>query len=263
MKPIIFFSQIFLIVFSLFFWGCVPSKPLDEVEILPSERLINKLEANRRKIRNFEGVGVLKIKSELYDNSANFRVVMQKPDSIYLTILGPFGIELAQALVTNDSYIFYDGIENTAYKGKVNEDILRDIFKINLSFSDLMDAFVGSVNMTENLYKQPDSYEVEYDKYVLTYIDPVNYITTIYRVDIRELSITDYKLRAKDGSVNIEGKYSNFEILENVAIPFSIVIENKLADQILNIDYRNIVANQQGVYIDFIIPDDATIISRQ
>ena len=80
MKSIIFFSQIFLIVFSLFFLGCVPSKPLDEVEILPSERLINKLEANRRKIRNFEGVGVLKIKSDRYDNSANFRVVMQKPD---------------------------------------------------------------------------------------------------------------------------------------------------------------------------------------
>ncbi|MCZ6702175.1 MAG: DUF4292 domain-containing protein [Ignavibacteria bacterium] len=261
MKSIILFSQIFLIVFSIFFWGCVPSKPLDEVEILPSERLINKLEANRRKIRNFEGVGVLEIKSEQYDNSANFRVVMQKPDSIYLTIFGPFGIELAQALVTNDSYIFYDAIENTAYKGDVNEDILKAIFKINLSFSDLMDAFVGSVNMTQNLYKQPNSYEVYYDKYVLTYIDPVTYITTIYKVDIRELSITDYKLSAEDGSVNIEGKYSNFELVENVAMPFSIKIENKLADQILSIDYRNIVANQQGVYIDFIIPEDATIIS--
>jgi len=124
-----------------------------------------------------------------------------------------------------------------------------------------MDAFVGSVNMTQNLYKQPDSYEVDYDKYVLTYIDPDNYITTIYKVDIRELSITDYKLSAADGSVNIEGKYSNFELVENVAIPFSIRIENKLADQVLSIDYRNIVANQQGVYIDFIIPDDATIIS--
>jgi len=261
LKSIILLSQISLIVFSLFFWGCVPSKPLDEIEILPSERLINKLEANRRKIRNFEGVGVLKIQSERYDNSANFRIVMQKPDSIYLTILGPFGIELAQALVTNDRYIFYDAIENTAYKGDVNADILKDIFKINLSFSDLMDAFVGSVNMTQNLYKQPDSYEVDYDKYILTYIDPDNYITSIYKVDIRELSITDYKLTAADGSVNIEGKYSNFELVENVAIPFSIRIENKLADQVLSIDYRNIVANQQGLYIDFIVPDDATIIS--
>ncbi|GMR25215.1 MAG: hypothetical protein BMS9Abin39_0497 [Ignavibacteria bacterium] len=261
MKSIILFFHISLIIFSLFFFGCVPSKPLDEIEILPSERLINKLEANRRKIRNFEGVGLLTIKSERYDNSANFRVVMQKPDSIYLTILGPFGIELAQALVTNDRFIFYDAIENTAYKGDVNEDVLKDIFKINLSFSDFMDAFVGSVNMTQNLYKQPDGYEVDYDKYVLTYINPENNITTTYKVDIRELSITDYKLSTEDGAVNIEGKYSNFELVENVSIPFSIKIVNKLAGQVLSIDYRNIVANQQGVYIDFIVPDDATIIS--
>jgi outer membrane lipoprotein-sorting protein len=214
MKLLIVSIQIILVVISLFFYGCVPSKPLDEVEILPSERLINKLEANRRKIKNFEGVGVLSIESEQYDNSASFRVVMQKPDSIYLTILGPFGIELAQALVTKENYVFYDALENKAYTGEVNEDILRDIFKINLSFSDLMDAFVGSVNLTSNLYKQPDDYVVDYDKYVLTYIDNDNELTTTYKVDVRELSITDYQLVADDGLTNIQGKYSNFEILE-------------------------------------------------
>ena len=80
MKLFIFSIQILIIAFIGFFYGCVPSKPLNEVEILPSERLINKLEANRRKINNFEGVGVLSIESEQYDNSANFMVVMQKPD---------------------------------------------------------------------------------------------------------------------------------------------------------------------------------------
>jgi outer membrane lipoprotein-sorting protein len=261
MKLLIVSIQIILVVLSLFFYGCVPSKPLDEVEILPSERLINKLEANRRKIKNFEGVGVLSIESEQYDNSASFRVVMQKPDSIYLTILGPFGIELAQALVTKENYVFYDALENRAYTGEVNEDILRDIFKINLSFSDLMDAFVGSVNLTSNLYKQPDDYVVDYDKYVLTYIDTDNELTTTYKVDVRELSITDYQLVADDGLTNIQGKYSNFEILENVAVPFTIEIQNNIADQKLHIDYRNIVANQRNVYIDFYLPDDATIVS--
>ena len=261
MKLLVSVVQITSIILTLFLWGCVPSKPLDEVEILPSERLINKLEANRRKIRNFEGVGVLKIKSQQYDNSANFRVVMQKPDSIYLTILGPFGIELAQALVTNDSYVFYDALENTAYIGEVSDEILKDIFKINLSFSDLLDAFVGSVNLTKNLYKQPDNYEVDYDKYILTYVDSVKGISTTYKVDIRELSITDYLLKSNDGSVDIEGKYSSFELLDNVAVPFSIEIQNKLDNQKLNIDYKNIVANQRDVYIDFILPEDATIIS--
>ena len=250
------------ILLSLFYLdGCVPSKPTEELEILPSERLINKLEANRRRIRNFEGTGVLSIKSDRYDNNANFRVIMNKPDSVYLTIFGPFGIELAKAFVTHDNYVFYDALENTAYEGKVDDDVLRNIFKINLSFNDLLDAFMGSVNLTKNLYKQPDKYEVDYDKYVLTYKDSINNLLAVYKVDIRELSITDYKLISSDGTVKLEGKYSNFELIRNQTIPFRVEIKNNTANQMLAIDYRNIILNDDDVSIDFALPDDATIIS--
>ncbi|MCK7528610.1 MAG: DUF4292 domain-containing protein [Ignavibacteriales bacterium] len=86
------------------------------------------------------------------DNSATFRVVLVKPDSIYLTILGPFGIELAQALVTKQKFTFYDAPQNTAYVGAVNSESLQSIFgRINLSFEDLVDASVGAGNLTQNL----------------------------------------------------------------------------------------------------------------
>jgi len=245
----------------LIFQGCIPSKPLDEIELLPSERLINKLEVNRRKIKSFEGVGTIEIESDLYDNSASFRVVMLKPDSIYFTIMGPFGIELAQALVTEKEFIFYNAFENTAYTGEVNEDVLKNIFKVNLSFNNLIDAFVGSVNLTDNLYKQPNDYSVDNDKYVLTYFDPNENTTTIYRVDIRELGITNYSLKASDGSVDLAGSYSNFELLENVAVPFNIEVQNTAENQKVFITYKNIIANDKGIEIDFILPDDAKIIS--
>ncbi len=157
MRKNILWLLIIISSFGVFYLsGCVPSKPTDETEILPSERLINKLEANRRRIRNFEGTGTLSVKSDQFDNSATFRIVLEKPDSMYLTIMGPFGVELAQAMVTKQNFIFYDVLHNTAYKGKVNSEILKDIFKINLSFQELMDAFIGSVNLTSHLYKQPD-----------------------------------------------------------------------------------------------------------
>lgn len=240
--------------------GCVPSKPTEEVELLPSERLINKLEANRRKIKNFEGVGVFEIESDQYNNSANFQIVMQKPDSIYFSVLGPFGIELAQALVTKDNYIFYDALQNTAYIGKVNDDILKNIFKINLSFSDLIDAFIGSVNLTPNLYKQPSNYSVAGEQYVLTYVDTDNELTSVYKVDIRQLGITDYTLISDDKAIDLEGKYSKFELIENVAIPFSIEISNKVQNQELKIRYKNIYANSRGLKVKFELPDDAEII---
>ena len=247
-------------IFIILFDGCVPSKPTEDVELLPSERLINKLEANRRKIKNFEGIGVFEIESDQYNNSANFQIIMQKPDSIYFSVLGPFGIELAQALVTKEDYVFYDAIQNTAYQGNVTDDILRNIFKIDLSFSDLLDAFIGSVNLTPNLYKQPNNYLVDGEQYVLTYVDKDNELTSVYRVDIRQLGITNYTLTSDDKTVDLEGKYSKFELIENVAIPFSIEISNKVQNQEVKIRYKNIIANSKGLKVKFKLPDDAEII---
>ena len=240
----------FLIVLFLFIIlidGCVPSKPVEDIELLPSERLINKLEANRRKIKNFEGIGVFEIESEQFNNSANFQIIMQKPDSIYFSVLGPFGIELAQALVTKDNYIFYDALQNTAYRGGVDDDILKNIFKVNLSFTDLLDAFIGSVNLTSNLYKQPSRYSVEGEQYVLTYIDNETELTSTYKVDIRQLGITNYKLKSRDEQIDLEGNYSKFELIENVAVPFNIEITNKVQNQKVTITYKNIFANSKGV----------------
>ncbi|MDP2363384.1 MAG: DUF4292 domain-containing protein [Ignavibacteria bacterium] len=253
---IVLFISIILLVIT----GCVPSQPTEEFELLPSERLINKLEANRRKIKSFEGTGTIFVNTPSMDNSATFRIILQKPDSINLTIMGPFGIELAQALVTKDKFTFYDALQNTAYVGDVNSNALQSIFRINLSFEDLLDAFVGSVNLTNNLYRPPDNYVVEDDKYVLTYSDLARNNTTVYRVDVRQLGITNYEMYELDGPLNLKGRYSDFQLFENVAVPYKIGIENITDEQKINIDYKKITVNKKNIFIDFKIPDDATII---
>ena len=260
MKKIILLS-LFIINTLILITGCVPSQPTEDYELLPSERLINKLEANRRKIKTFDGNGTLIVNTpEISNQSATFRVVLQKPDSIYLTILGPFGIELAEALVTKENFVFYDALQNTAYLGSVNSNILQSIFRINLSFDDLIDAFVGSVNLTQNLYRPPDKYIVEDDKYVLTYQDSSRLNETIYKVDVRQLGITDYQMYDFDGNEILEGQYNKFELLENVAVPYKIQIQNIADDQKINIDYKKIVVNKKNINIDFKLPDDAKII---
>ena len=240
--------------------GCVPSQPNNEVELLPSERLINKLEVNRRRIKSFEGYGTIAVKSPRLNNSANFRVIIQKPDSIYLSIMGAFGIELAQILVTKENFVFYNALENTAYEGVPNNDLLKDIFHIDLPFNDIIDAFVGSVNLTKNLYKVPDEYKVDYDQYVLTYVDSFMNTSSQYRVDIRELGITKYKLWNSDGDLALEGSYSKFNLMQGVPIPYKIEVDRTLENQHIIINYKNMDVNDPDTYIDFDIPEDASIV---
>ncbi len=247
-------------IFVSFFNGCSSTTTSEEVEILPADRLVKKLEANRRKIRSFEGNGTLTIKTPDFNNSASFNVVMIKPDSIYLTIMGPFGIELAQALVTKKVFTFYEALSNTVYMGETNDDVLRNILRVDISFSDLLDAIIGAVNLTDRLYKNPDMYKVQNDKYVIAYNDSLQNTVSTYAIDIRNLGITQYTLKSSKGKELLVGDYTNFSLTESVATPKRISVSNKKENQYLQIEYKNISANQKEIQIDFKFPTDATII---
>jgi hypothetical protein len=141
-----------------------------------------------------------------------------------------------------------------------SSDILRQIFKIDLSFGEIMDAFIGSVNLTNNLYKTPNNYQVIYDKYMLTYKDSTTKNIAEYEVDVRNLGILHYLLKNSSGNDLLEGKYSNFEFLETVAIPAKIEVMNRNQNETVVIDYKAMTANKKNIYIDFKLPDDASII---
>jgi len=260
LKSVFFIRIILSTIISITFLSCVPSRPGEDIEILSVERLINKLEANRRRIKNFEGSGTLIINTPTLENTANFRVVLVKPDSILLNILGPFGIEIGQALVTNKDFIFYDALSNTAYSGEIDSEVLQNIFRIDLPFKDIIDAITGSVNLTNQLYKSPNDFNVIYDKYHLSYFDSLSGLTTLYKIDVRRLGITDYELRPSESDFEIIGNFSEFEVLENVAIPFRIQIENKASKQRLEINYKKISVNKKNLFIDFKLPEDVDVV---
>lgn len=260
MKSIYLFRVILFLTITVTFLSCVPSRPDDDVEILSVDRLINKLEANRRRIKNFEGNGTLVVNTPTLENTANFRVVMIKPDSIFLNILGPFGIEIGQALVTNKSFIFYEALSNTAYTGEIDSEVLQNIFRIDLPFKDIIDVLTGSVNLTNQLYKSPDEFNVIYDKYHLSYIDSLAGLITNYKIDVRRLGITDYELKSEDSKFEVTGTFSQFEVMENVAIPYKILVVNKSSRQRIEINYKKINVNKRNLTIDFKLPDDADII---
>lgn len=257
MKKYIVIFIIGIISITVFIPGCTSSTTSETVEILPADRLVKKLEVNRRKIKSFEGKGTLILNTPEIKNSVSFQVTLVKPDSLFLTLYGPFGIELAQIFINKSVYVFYEALNNTAYEGNVNDNVLKTIFRVDLSLSDLTDAFVGSVNMSERLYKEPDKYKVDYNKYILTYIDSLSKSSTVYTIDVRDLGISDYVIKDKSEKLVMEGKYSGFGIIESVAVPYKIELSNSSKRQNLTIEYNSIEVNKKNIYIDFKIPEDA------
>jgi len=250
---------ILLVTLTTILISCVPSKPVYEEEVLPADRLVKRLEANRRKIKTFEGSGIINVESPKVDAKATFEVSLRKPDSLKFAIYGPFGIDLAQALVTGSEFTFYNVLQNVVYKGRNDKNILNKIFHIDLSFSELIDAFAGAINLTDKLRLEPDMFNLSEEDYHLTYFDSLSNRQSEYEIQINNLAIKKYQLYKVPNILLFEGEYSDFEIMNRVAIPYSTVIQNKINRQKVTIEYRNIEVNEDLESLAIDIPSDAKI----
>lgn len=240
--------------------GCIPSKPVREERTLSADRLIKNLEANRRKIKTFRATGVISIESKSLNAKSNFEVLLQKPDSIKVSFYGPFGVDLAHALITQRHFQFYDVINNRMYEGVNKSGIIKQILKVDLSFDELIDALAGSVNLTDKLRTEPDKFENTQSDYNLTYDDSTDGKQSIYKIRIDDLGITDYQMKKLGGPVLLEGRYSEFKTFDEVPVPYRISLLETANSQKLNIEYRNIEVNKNIGSLQLTVPEDVNII---
>jgi outer membrane lipoprotein-sorting protein len=248
------------IISQLYLNGCAPSTPVQVERMISSDRLVKRLEANRRKVKSFTGSGSISIKTSDIDAKSSFQVEIKKPDSVKVSFYGPFGIDLAFALVTPQNFQFYDAINNIYYKGKVKPGVMKDILKINISFDELINLATGSVNLTDRLSNDPDKFETEDDLYKLTYIDSLSRKTSIYWVRSDDLEIRQYRQNDSNGKNLVDTKYSDFLKIEETSIPLQINMNDLLNNQKIKIEYRTIEVNKEIGKLKIDIPDDAKII---
>ena len=73
------------------------------------------------------------------------------------------------------------------------------------------------------------------------------------------MAINKYELYKNKNILLFEGIYSDFEMYDRVAIPSTVVIQNKINKQKVTIDYRNIKVNEDIENLKLNIPSDAII----
>lgn len=243
----------------LFIVGCSGEKDINrERKLIPATRLLKKLEGNRRKIKTFEGTGVLSIKSKKFTGKTSFKISIKKPDSIKISIYGPFGIDIAHGLFLKDKFIFYDVFRTRVITGKNSKDVLKKMFKINLSFEELIDAFAGAVNLTEKLRTEPTDYKLTDDTYVLTYTDTLLDKKTIYRITKENLKITEYQVASLNDKELLLGEYSKFKTYEGVPIPLTLLIRNRSKHESIRIAYKKVTVNKSIKSLKIKLPTDVT-----
>lgn len=242
------------------FSGCTATKSIDEERIVSADRLIKRIEANRRKVKTFVGSGTIAIKNKEMDTKSNFQVEIIKPDSIKVSFFGPFGIDLAYALINNNSFQFYDVINNQIYRGKLHSGIIKDILKINIEYEELIDALTGGVDLSSRLREMPEIYNRGSDIFEITFVDSIADKKDILKIRSDNFVITQQQIAKINGKVFYEANYGGFRKIDEVSVPYQLSIDDKANEQKIKIDYRKIEINKKVDKLKIEIPEDAKII---
>ena len=258
-KNIIFVFTCAAIVIS-FMQGCVPSKPVYEEKEASYDRLVKKVEINKIRIKSFYGIGSLNVFSQDESLSGNFEVFVKRPDSLKIIIYGPFGIDLAQMLVTKNNFKFYDVMNNTLYTGKNNKAVLKQLIKLDISFDELYESLTGAMSMTDRFTSPPSVLNSNQGSLQLTFNDSLAQRKCYYKVDMSDMTISNYKVITYANKEILTGTYTNYKITDEIAIPMKTTLEYKETQQKLIIEYRNYEVNKPIDNIDLIVPYDVKIV---
>jgi len=233
--------------------SCTSSGLVSESDIT-FEELRKRVNAGAGKLESLDADGEISIDSPSMSNTGSITVSINKPDSIYTKIEGPFGIDIADFLVTRNDFLYYNVNENKVISGMSTPQNLKIIMKVNVNFDEILNAFSGkftfdndnyddvSIAMNENNYIVNIKSQKDVRKYV---IDNQNFF-------VRKIGTYDL-----NGNTLIEINYENFYSRKGIFFPKKISVIRPKEKQYIWLTYFNEKFNKGKLNYKLKIPKNA------
>lgn len=219
--------------------------------------LKEKLNMRSGKINSLVASGNISFDSPERSGSGWFEIKLKKPDTIYIKIEGPFGISIANALITRNDFIFYNVQENTVIRGHSTELNIGAILKIKISFEQLINGLTGGFRFQVEPGDTMKA-KVEERNYIIE-----NYISSGYeKFHIApDIYLKKYEFKNLNGTALLETDYSAHvrEEISKTALDFprKISIKNKTLKQSVYMEYENVSLNNEEIMFSIKIPSSA------
>lgn len=248
MKPYHFIIFIMLLIYS-----CTSSDTNSSIDITFTE-LRKRVNANAEKLKSLDADGEISIDSPQLSNTGSITVSINKPDSVFTKLEGPFGIDVAYLLITRNNFVYYNVMDNKVIRGLSTPENLGIIMRIKATFDEIMNAFSGKfsfisegyedtkISMEENNYVVKLNTGNEIKKY---WIDSENYY-------VRKVGTYDIK-----GITRIEIVYQNFFERDNIYFPKNISISRPKENQNIWLTYFREEFNNNRLNYKMKIPKSA------
>lgn len=249
-----------LVFTGLIFAACSGSAG-DDLERIPVKDIKERVNRNSSLIETLEASGNISFDSPEQSGSGWLEIKIKKPDTVYVKIEGPFGISIANALITRSDFTYYNVQENKVIMGPSSDINIGAVLRIKVSFDELINGFTGGFNFA-NEDNDSTGASSENNLYVLN--QNGGGFTQRYFIDPTKYTIKKYNTYDSNNKTVIEVDYSNYteESANNspVNFPLGIKIKNPSKSQTVYVDYINRELNKKDLSFKMKIPKSAKVI---
>ncbi|MCJ7813392.1 DUF4292 domain-containing protein [bacterium] len=127
-----------------FFLGCAgpfrSNKPLPQIS---QTTLTHRIQGHVSQLQTFQGRGKLTVISQEGSFQGSVKISAKMPDSLWIKIEGPLGIDLATGRFGGEQILLYVPLENIVYVGFIEEIQEPSILPFNMGVSDLLLGLLG------------------------------------------------------------------------------------------------------------------------
>ena len=110
---------------------------------MPVDQLVQEIENNAEKVQTFQAEGRFLAVSEETSMGGGIRVFAKMPDSLWIKVEGPLGVDVATGWFNGSEAIWYVPMDGVVFSGSIERIRDLDIIPVDMGSSNLIMGIVG------------------------------------------------------------------------------------------------------------------------
>lgn len=237
----------------LLFSGCaglIPGgRPLPEID---PDLLKRNIQNHVNKLHTLRARAQITAASREGAFSGTLTITAKLPDSLYMKMEGPLGIDLGSTLFYGDSVLIYSAWDNLAFKGKSGVLGMNFVLPMTSNPPDFLSRLPGLLLPVIALPYPPESFSIQGRQYEYQYIDGET-----FRVSPKGPVVCRWEKRDKLDELTWSWEGDRYRKTGGVNLPWLIRLTEHKVKQRLTIYFKSMKVNTslKAGWCDFNMPE--------
>jgi len=206
--------------------------PVLDADQMNAVELRDRVERNYLGLSTLQGSSRIQIQMPGLGTEATTQVKIILPDSLLLKVEAIFGIDVGSFTSNRKKFALYSPMQKVLYTGQQDSLDLSLFFQVNITYQELIEAFMGTPKIQLGKTSQV---KMDQNQYLLSSVTEEG--VHRYWIHPEKFVVTEYKFFDLTGALQTVKLFSKFSRFGNSYLPKIVRIQKPAEQQIFSLFY--------------------------